>query len=347
MDKDLMLTPLVSVNMAVFNGEKYIKEAIDSILSQTYQNFELIIVDDGSHSDQSIQIAKSYNDSRIKLIINDKNRGLAYTRNKALEISKGKYVAVLDCDDIALPTRIEEQVTFLELNTDYAMVGSWVINIDESGKTKELWKLDLQDNLLKTKLFFSNYFAQSAVMIRKQAISKFSYSEEHAPAEDYYLWSQIAYEYKVGNLQKALIKYRTHSENISTREEVLQNECVKKVLEYHLKQLGKGFITQDEADFHYHIIMNTTNFDLCDRRSLKALEWLNKLQEENKKNKIYDSVYFTNELKNRYQQYFSSEKSYVHGLAVIPFLFSELNRPLTFEKKLRFFFKCLNYERIF
>lgn len=109
--------------MPVFNGGKFIRESIESVLSQTFTDFELIIVDDGS-TDNTIDIIRSFEDKRIRLLLNESNRGIGYTRNKALENSKGKYVAVLDSDDIAYPTRLEKQVHFLENNSDYAAIGS-------------------------------------------------------------------------------------------------------------------------------------------------------------------------------------------------------------------------------
>src|SRR4029077_20706952 len=110
-----MNQPLVSVVMPVYNGERYLKEAIESVLFQTYKNLELVVVDDGS-VDARKTIILSYSDSRIRLVENTKNSGIVFTRNKGLLAAQGEYIATLDCDDIALPDRIENQVNFLEKN---------------------------------------------------------------------------------------------------------------------------------------------------------------------------------------------------------------------------------------
>ena len=127
-----MNLPLVSVVMPVYNGEKYLKEAIDSVLSQSYQNIELVIVNDGS-TDSGSQIVKKYTDPRIRFVENESNSGIVYSRNKGLESATGKYVATLDSDDIALPDRIEKQVLFLENNSEYGMCGTFFSTIDSAG----------------------------------------------------------------------------------------------------------------------------------------------------------------------------------------------------------------------
>jgi glycosyltransferase involved in cell wall biosynthesis len=119
--------------MPVFNGEKYIGESIDSILAQTYKHFELIIVNDGS-TDGTLQIIKKYTDARIKLINHSENLGLAVARNKGFEVSRGKYITILDSDDIAIPIRIEEQVNFMESNLEFGLIGSQVQPINSNGQ---------------------------------------------------------------------------------------------------------------------------------------------------------------------------------------------------------------------
>ena len=159
--------PLVSINMPVFNGAKYIKESIQSVLNQTFSNFELIVVDDGS-TDESAEIVRSFSDKRIRFIENETNKGIAFTRNFAAENSLGKYIAIFDCDDIMLPEKLQKQVDFLEQNPDFAMVGSSIEMIDKDSNfiKKHIYKLP--PKLLKTQLFFDNYFAQSSMLIRQE-----------------------------------------------------------------------------------------------------------------------------------------------------------------------------------
>ena len=116
---------LVSVIMANYKTKiEYLQEAIDSILNQTYRNFELIIIDDCSQ-DESVDYIKSINDNRVRLLINDKNSGPAVTRNRGLEVAKGKYIAIMDSDDISMPTRLEKQVAYMEMNPDVFVCGTW------------------------------------------------------------------------------------------------------------------------------------------------------------------------------------------------------------------------------
>ena len=141
--------PKVTVLMPVYNGEKYLNQAIDSILTQTFSDFEFLIIEDGS-TDQSAEIIKSYSDSRIKLVCNDKNLKLAATLDKGLELSRGEYVARMDCDDISLRERLERQVEYLNSNNDICLVGSGfklisdnkvdVISYEFSGIRKKILK---------------------------------------------------------------------------------------------------------------------------------------------------------------------------------------------------------------
>jgi len=125
--------PLVSVNMVVFNGERFIGEAIQSILDQTYTHFELVIMDDGSTDNTNI-IVNSFSDPRIQFITSEKNNGIVHARNTALDISKGDYIAILDADDISLPARLEVEVSFLESNPEFGLVGGRAELIDENGE---------------------------------------------------------------------------------------------------------------------------------------------------------------------------------------------------------------------
>lgn len=119
--------PQISVIMSVYNGEKYLREAIDSILNQTFTHFEFIIVNDGS-TDKSLNIIKSYNGSRI-ILVQQENKGLAAALNEGIKIAKGKYIAMMDADDISLPTRLEKQIQFMEAHPEYVAIGSWANKI--------------------------------------------------------------------------------------------------------------------------------------------------------------------------------------------------------------------------
>ena len=149
-----MNIPLVSVVLSVYNGEKYLMNAIESILDQTYPAFEFIIVNDGS-TDNSPKIIDKYRklDNRIK-VLNQKNRGLIDSLNRGLALANGRYIARMDSDDISLPSKLEEQYNYLENNPDIGVLGTWIEMINEDGKPLKLWESPTSNHLIEWSLFF-------------------------------------------------------------------------------------------------------------------------------------------------------------------------------------------------
>lgn len=210
-----MKKPLVSVLMPNYNGEKYISEAIESILKQTYSNFEFIIIDDCS-TDDSWKIIQKYakKDKRIKAYRNEENLKIVRTRNKLFSLAnkKTKYYAIFDSDDISLPDRLKEEVNFLEKNKEYGVVGSNIILINE--KSKVIGKRNYVLSWEKMKKVMGRYdpIAQPSVMIRKKVIDLVGkYNEKYTRCQDYELWMRIGTKVKIRNLKKPLIKYRISS----------------------------------------------------------------------------------------------------------------------------------------
>jgi len=184
----------ISVIMAVFNGEKNIAAAIESILNQTYKDFEFIIVDDGSN-DRSYEIIKNYadKDDRIKIIRNNSNTGLTKSLNKAITQAKGEFIARQDDDDISLPSRLELQVNFLEQNPEYSFCGCNGI-IKQNG-VELLEYFDY--NEIKQNLITKNCFAHPSIVIRKTMFEKFgNYDEKYLYGQDYELWCRLIYKLK-------------------------------------------------------------------------------------------------------------------------------------------------------
>lgn len=213
--------PLVSVVMPAYNSEKYIAEAIESILNQTYKNFEFIIVNDGS-TDNTLKIIKKYakKDKRIKVINNKENLKICKSLNRGITSSKGKYIARVDSDDISLPERFEEQVDFLEKNKEAGVVGADMQIFN--GLTKEnisIRKYEKTDEKLRKTIFFYSPFAHPAVMIRKRVLEDLGqYNEEYHDCEDLELWFRIGSKYKFANINKILIKYRFHPNSITIKK---------------------------------------------------------------------------------------------------------------------------------
>lgn len=207
---------LISVIMSVYNGEKYLKEAIGSILNQTYTNFEFIIIDDCS-SDSSISIIQSYNDPRIVLIQNKENLGLTKSLNEGLRQAKGEYIARMDADDCMMPNRLEKQLDFLHKNTSVIVVGSSAFIIDENGVQIGIKKTITDHSQLRFHMLFKNQILHPTTMFRKDEIIKLgAYNEQYRFAQDYDLWSRILEkEYLISNIEEPLMKYRLHNFSVT------------------------------------------------------------------------------------------------------------------------------------
>ncbi len=234
--------PLVSVLMPVYNGERFLAEAIESILNQTFTDFELIVINDGS-TDASGAILDTYcqRDSRIR-IFSQENRGLVETLNCGLRLARGRYLARLDADDLALPERLEKQAAFLEDNPGSVMVGSAFQSITEGGALQKTVFPPEHDTLIRWSLLFDNPFAHSAVMLRMETVQRYSleYPANVMLAEDYAMWSQLLKHGQGDNLPVVLLKRRFHGGQISeggSRSQV-STESAAKVAQDNLRELG-------------------------------------------------------------------------------------------------------------
>ena len=203
--------PRISVIMSVYNGERYLREAIESILNQTFADFEFIIVNDAS-TDSSLAIIQSYQDERIRVISNEINIGLTKSLNKAITEARGEYIARQDADDISLPNRFEEQIKYFEHHPETALLGTSKYVIDEDGKIlrKAIVLLKTSKDLLKT-----NAITHGSAMFKKAIIDELGgYNELVRYSQDYELWLRIAKHHDVRSLRQILYKLRYHSENV-------------------------------------------------------------------------------------------------------------------------------------
>ncbi len=209
----------LSVIMPVYNNEKYLAAAIDSILAQSFVDFELIIVNDCSIDASASIIAKyALCDQRIVVINNDRNLGLAGARNEALKVAGGEYLAFQDSDDISMPSRFAKQCAFLDSHSDYFLVGSRVISFG-AAPDKVIGRLGSND-YLKSLLFFLNPFITSSVMLRNFNLHKdpahyLLFDLNSTPSEDYSLWLNLFSYGKFYNLAEPLALYRLHAEQTS------------------------------------------------------------------------------------------------------------------------------------
>ena len=231
----------VSVIMSVYNGEKYLKIAIESILNQTFENFEFIIINDGS-TDKTEDILQAYDDLRIKIINNGKNIGLTKSLNKGLKLAKGEYIARMDADDISMPGRLERELEFLDKNPVVGLVGTYYLMINRKGNVLHTMKRLTESMELKEKLLRSNQFCHGSVMFRAECIKNLgSYREELGPVEDYDLWLRISENYELANIFEFLYKWRLDINSISVTKKFLQDKYALLAIELakERRQFGK------------------------------------------------------------------------------------------------------------
>jgi glycosyltransferase involved in cell wall biosynthesis len=212
-----MMAPIVSVVMPVWNGERFLEAAIESVLSQTFRDLELVVVDDGS-DDCTAAIITRYAeaDPRVKPLFGP-HRGLVETLNSGCEVAQGKYIARLDYDDIALADRLEQQIAFLESRPRVALLGTAFQYITARGcKTSVVVSPPLDDVTIRERLRKSNLFCHSAVMMRSEVFHQLGgYRLLYTDAEDYDLWLRFADEHELANLPTVLVMYRIHPSQIS------------------------------------------------------------------------------------------------------------------------------------
>ena len=208
---------MISVTMPVYNAERFVKEAIESILAQTYADFECIVINDGS-TDGSEEIIKSFSDARIKLI-SQPNRGVIGALNTGLKAAQGTYIARMDADDVSEPTRLEEQIRFMKAHPTVALCGTWAKTIDENGK--ELGAYDYPPathTAIRLAMVRSNPFIHPSVMFTRKAIEKVGvYKKGYKHAEDYELWTRMVATFETANIPKHLLRYRITSGSITQK----------------------------------------------------------------------------------------------------------------------------------
>lgn len=210
--------PQVSVLMSVYNGERYLKEAIDSVLAQTNVNFEFLIIDDAS-TDRSREILEGYTDPRIFVTRNRSNLGLTKSLNLGLDQVKGKFVARMDADDICSPDRLEKEVNYLESHPSIDIVGSWVRIIEEHGIEIGSFTPPISDKIIRWQLHFENPIAHPSVMIRTKVIFDLhKYNEGSRCGQDYELWLRAMDDHHFSNIPEYLLTLRKHRENISEKQ---------------------------------------------------------------------------------------------------------------------------------
>jgi glycosyltransferase involved in cell wall biosynthesis len=234
---------LVTVLMPVYNQEKYIKFSVESILTQTFPNFELLIIDDGC-TDKSMAIVNGFKDQRIR-VIKTPHIGQAGAMNIGLKKAAGKYVARIDADDIALPNRLQEQIAFLEANRKIVLVGSWVEVFDDSGKVLGIRKGPADPLLIRWETIFHNPLPHPSVCFCKEPILALGgYNPSWLHMEDRELFFKVAHKYQAANIPRVLLRYRQHPASLSQKYGKDQRLNSDRLTVSHVKQ----YLDMDESN---------------------------------------------------------------------------------------------------
>jgi glycosyltransferase involved in cell wall biosynthesis len=278
----MSVAPKVSVIIPVYNREKYVGEAIDSILAQSFPDFEVLLVDDGS-TDNSVELMRSYTDPRVRLVRNERNLGIPKTRNRGVQLARGDYIAILDSDDTASPDRLAKQVAFLDRHHDCVLVGSWAALMDEKGQALKRGKRRyVSPGEVKSHLLFHCWLPHSSVMARAATLRAYGYREQYVVCSDFDLFVRLARKYKLGHLPEPLVRQRVHVGRITRERIQLTKDKDLEIMSAQLSELGVEFTTTDLERHLLLCYMKKFQF-IPDRRYLTWAEaWLLKLREANR-----------------------------------------------------------------
>lgn len=233
--------PMVSVLMPAYNAEKYIGEAIESILNQTFTDFEFIIINDSS-TDKTEEIIEEYakKDNRIVYEKNDKNMKISKTLNRGMDMAKGKYIARMDADDVSFKERLEKQVKYMEENPNCGVIGTCFLGFQNDDKTKTTKNIRPEDDhVIRLHGLYCCQFAHPTVMIRKSVFDEnnLRYNHKYDGCEDYELWTRAKNFTRFHNLPEFLLYYRIHGDNVSIKSHNKQFMLSNKIYEAALREI--------------------------------------------------------------------------------------------------------------
>src|SRR5574337_643394 len=275
-------SPRVTVLIPVYNRERYVATAIESILAQSFIDFELLLIDDGS-TDGSVEILRSYTtDSRVRLVCNEQNLGIPRTRNRGIDLARGEHIAMLDSDDWAYPRLLEKQVAFLDRHKDFEVVGAWATEMDENGRSLgRVKRRFVSSGELQSRLLFRCSLCNSSIMARKAILQDYGYREQYAVCEDFDLFVRVAKNSKLGNLPETLVRRRTHAGNLGREKAEVMKAKNQEIASAQLIELGVTF-TATDLERHF-VLSHMTRLQFTpDREYLEwADAWLQKLQKVN------------------------------------------------------------------
>ncbi len=331
--------PAITVLMPVYNAEKYLKQAIESILNQTFTDFEFLIINDCS-TDNSLKIIRQMHDvdNRIRLVNNEKNLKLTSSLNKGIDLAKGKYIARMDADDISMPQRLEKQYEFMERYHEIGICGTWVQSF---GLENAIAKYETKDIYIKLKMLHESHFCHPSVIIRTKILKQHNlyYNPNYLYSEDYEFWCRALKYTKFANIPEILLKYRKSKNSISATEYEMQKQNFNKVKAILFKDLGID-VTNDELDLYrniaYHQYKNEKPF------VVQAKNLLQRMLKANESQNIFQKNVFNNYIANMWFNICTN--STVFGLWTYKIYYnSQINRfyKISIKNKIKFWLKSM------
>lgn len=335
--------PLVSVCITAYNREEYTQIAIKSVLNQTYQNFEIIVIDDGSTDDTVLKI-ESFKDSRIKLFKNKKNRGVIYSRNHYLKKAKGAYIAVLDSDDIWLPEKLSLQIDFFQNNPEYVMCGTHAEIFYANGETKK-WIYPVTDEEIRIRLLWGSAIVHSSLVLKRDVLTDTDilYDESLTSAEDYNFIRELVRCGKVYNMDRILVKYRLHGDQLTLNENYLQKKCAFDISNMYLQDIGISLTT-----LQVELFRKLFNFEYCfSLEDLKDISFMFlQILLKTSSSKKLEQQYLRQDLSKKW--FLVCYNSSHNGISVLNLYFRNkelFEKPMLSFRNLKFFIKCLLWKK--
>lgn len=326
----------ISVILPVYNASKYLSEAIESILNQSFQNFELLIINDGS-TDHSKDIINSFSDTRIKYIDNNGNKGLIYTLNRGIDESKGTYIARMDADDISLNNRFEIQFDYMEQHPQIGACGTYAQYI---GDRQGYWKYPIDDKDIRCRLMWGSSIIHPTAFIRTRILKThhIKFSEGYIAAEDYKIWVDISRVAQLHNIPDVFLKYRTHSHQVTTTKGSAMDYTKTKIIYENIISVGVNLL---ETDFDILLKFITYKYNFQCTELNRLIEIYNLFIEKNNTLQTCNSLVINQQIKDRIFEacYFSTKHC---GLGAVKAFKSHFNfNEINIMKQLKFYYKAI------
>jgi len=290
-------TPKVSVFMPVYNAGKDLIEAVQSIIDQTFTDFEFVIVNDGS-TDNSMELLQKFNDSRIRIIHNDGNKGLIASLNIGLELCLGEYIVRMDQDDISLPTRIEKQVEFMDQHPECGLLGSWFQDFGDNIESK-LVSYSSDDTQIRIRHLYQTHISHPTALLRNSVIkaNNLKFDPNFVHGEDYEFWVRMSTYCKLSNIPELLVLKRDHIHNITNKyAQTMQDTCAKvKLKQFH--QIGLELHVED-VDLYSKFADGVWAFNFAEMDKLTQL--LEKIKQANEQSRFILPTVYNNYLATKF-----------------------------------------------